>query len=353
MDASDGSPSYVYVNGRSQQRQQPPLQGFFSGRSFQQDEREPLLSQHSDIRTEYGLSRIPKPIRSIPASKSLSLLAVFSILLLYLGYTLNGVINSTYYEVVRRQWDIEERFHEKQRGAWMIEVQKHEALRVTMNNDAALWEERRAQRDLVWEAERASMEQQRKAMAKEREGWAKEREERGRRQKEEERKKHDDEDKKREGITWEGLQGGRCSRYETREYTAVLSHVPLGVDAMEVCRRKPIVVHGRSLLPSRCEDQGVCGRVTGHWEVDFNEPGCTTWWNRFDKKGCYASGLQLYHSELQNLQQEDHDNWQVMCSTTPREINGVHWDGPTSCKDFGRRGVWPWGIWHVPDGSCF
>jgi hypothetical protein len=26
---------------------------------------------------------------------------------------------------------------------------------------------------------------------------------------------------------------------------------------------------------------GACGRVTGYWDVDFEELGCVTWWNRF------------------------------------------------------------------------
>jgi len=33
--------------------------------------------------------------------------------------------------------------------------------------------------------------------------------------------------------------------------------------------------------------KGACGRVTGHWDVDINEPGCTPWWVNFrDKAGC-------------------------------------------------------------------
>jgi len=112
--------------------------------------------------------------------------------------------------------------------------------------------------------------------------------------------------------------------------------------------KKTVNIHGRDLLPSRCEDQGACGRVIGHWDVDFNEPGCITWWHWFDDKGCYSSGVRLYHSKLEHL--EDYDLWPVMCSTTPRVVQGVHYDGPTSCADFGQG---PWGIWHIPDGSCY
>lgn len=81
-------------------------------------------------------------------------------------------------------------------------------------------------------------------------------EERRARREEQERQRHDDEvTKKRQGISWEGLSAARCLRYATREYTAVLAHVPLGLDALEECRHKTVNIHGRDLLPSRCEDQ--------------------------------------------------------------------------------------------------
>ena len=75
------------------------------------------------------------------------------------------------------------------------------------------------------------------------------------RHEEDEGQRHEDKIKKREGISWEGLAAARCSRYTTREYTAVLAHVPLGFDALEECRTKTINIHGRDLLPSHCEDQ--------------------------------------------------------------------------------------------------
>ena len=89
-----------------------------------------------------------------------------------------------------------------------------------MNHEEATWEDRRASRE------------------------------------EQERQRHDDEaTKKREGLSWEGLAPARCLRYATREYTAVLAHVPLGFDALAECRNKTVNIHGRDLLPSRCEDQ--------------------------------------------------------------------------------------------------
>lgn len=107
----------------------------------------------------------------------------------------------------------------KKREEWALEVAKHQALQLQMKHDEVVWEERRARRE------------------------------------EQERQREDDEIKKREGISWEGLAAARCSRYATREYTATLAHVPLGFDALAECRKKTINIHGRDLLPSRCEDQ--------------------------------------------------------------------------------------------------
>ena len=150
---------------------------------------------------ESGLSTHPNIIRRIAFCNVLYLPALSAILFVYLGYTLNST------------------FHEVTRHGWSLEVAKHQALRLQMNHDEAVWEERRAKHE------------------------------------EQEKQRHDDEIKKREGISWEGLAAAQCSRYATREYTAVLNHVPLGFDAMEECHKKTINIHGRELVPSRCEDQ--------------------------------------------------------------------------------------------------
>ena len=184
-------------------------------------------------------------------SKFLYLAALFAILFVCFGYTLDSLINSTYQKVVRHGWAREVAKHQKQmnhfeavweerrarheeqerrgyddetkkREEWALEVAKHQALRLQMEHDETVWKERRARHE------------------------------------EYERQRHDDEIKKREGISWEGLAAARCSRYATREYTAVLAHVPLGFDALEECRKKTINIHGRDLLPSRCEDLEVC-----------------------------------------------------------------------------------------------
>lgn len=30
--------------------------------------------------------------------------------------------------------------------------------------------------------------------------------------------------------------------------------------------------------------QGMCGAVTGHWSVNFNEAACVTWWDGYYDK---------------------------------------------------------------------
>jgi len=125
-------------------------------------------------------------------------------------------------------------------------------------------------------------------------------EEQGQRRGKEEQKRQEREEeaRKRASIAWIGLEPGHCLRYKLKEYTATLSHVPLGLNGIEECWNKSIEIHGRQWFPSQCEDQvckilmrllstsltfvilkSLCGRITGHWQVDFDEPSCTPWWS--------------------------------------------------------------------------
>ena len=104
-------------------------------------------------------------------------------------------------------------------------------------------------------------------------------------------------------LEWENLtSSNQCLRYGTREYSATLS-VPVGMDPVKECWQKTIDIHGRQILPSRCDtrvcffnlrystfkvevffNQVVQRTVTGHWIVDFKEPACVTWWRGYDDK---------------------------------------------------------------------
>ena len=95
--------------------------------------------------------------------------------------------------------------------------------------------------------EQAAYNLEREAMAAEREQWRKERAdyENCERRKEEE---------KRSLLVWQDLQASsRCLRYGTREYSATLTHVALGLDPLKECWKKSVDIHGRQKFPSRCD----------------------------------------------------------------------------------------------------
>ena len=308
----------------------------------------------------------------------LSLLLGFITLLISLLIVLCYPSTEKIHENIRREWEAEERGHQVLRDAWISE-------RKAMVVDRETWQKERADHSLERETAAAERERWRKdrdleskAAAAEREQWRKERIDHENRERQEE-------EQKRALIVWENLQPSKCVRYGTREYSATLGNVPLGLDPLKECWNKGIDIHGRQILPSRCDTQvcssqsvsfglifrvslfqGACGTVTGHWTVDFKEATCVTWWNGYHDKvfsdmfqiffmlttiqqGC-AGGIhvrlrvidyllieihilffskQRYESGLENLQAGD--DWQEMCATTPGHVQGRDFDGPTSC----------------------
>ncbi|KAF4616443.1 hypothetical protein D9613_008228 [Agrocybe pediades] len=200
------------------------------------------------------------------------------------------------------------------RRIWSREINAHESLRLRMVEESTAWKTEKIARD----AERAQWER------KQREG--------------------------REGIAWEGMsRSDRCLRYGTREYSATLTHVPLGFDAMAECLRKPASINGQELLPTRCEDPGTCGNAIGHWEVE-GDAMCSPVWGWIYDKGCDGNtdGKRRFEAQLINL--HPGDDWHVLCPTTPVVIRGRHISAPDTCADWGRKGIW--GIWYVPDNQC-
>ncbi|EDR03467.1 uncharacterized protein LACBIDRAFT_295225 [Laccaria bicolor S238N-H82] len=172
----------------------------------------------------------------------------------------------------------------------------------------------------------------------ERQGW-----ERERRQREEARK--------RAQIHWLALESSqRCERYGTRKYWAKLGPLVGDYDPMEACWTSEIEIHGWKMKPTYCEDKGADHGAYGHWIVDFDEGGCRPFWDRFTDKGCTApgSGLRRFDAHLINLDYAD--GWNVMCSSTPADFNGLHFNGPMSCVNHLLAGVF--GTWHVVDGGC-
>ena len=207
--------------------------------------------------------------------------------------------------IMREAWAVETRRYETERAAereaWAVEARRHETERASMREawavEARRHETEHAAKRNAWAVEARRHETKRVAMEEERRQWDRER-----REKEgKERQEKEEEARKRESIAWLGLEPGHCLRYSLKEYTATLSHVPLGIDGIEECWNKSVEIHGREWFPSQCEDQvrkirmrpllllnrsltfinfkGLCGRVTGHWQIDMNEPSCTPWWD--------------------------------------------------------------------------
>jgi len=52
-------------------------------------------------------------------------------------------------------------------------------------------------------------------------------------------------------LTWD-LHPGRCLRYATREYSATLSNIGIGLDGLHECKNKTLNIHGRDVLPAFC-----------------------------------------------------------------------------------------------------
>ena len=131
-----------------------------------------------------------------------------------------------------------EQTHDKIRREWEVEERNHQALRDAWNS------ERRA---MV--VERTTWQKEREAAAAEREQWKKE-------QVDHENRQRQEEEEKRASIVWENLTpSSKCLRYGTREYSATLTHVPIGMDPMKECWQKTIDIHGRQMPPSRCDTQ--------------------------------------------------------------------------------------------------
>ncbi|CAA7268620.1 unnamed protein product [Cyclocybe aegerita] len=151
----------------------------------------------------------------------------------------------------------------------------------------------------------------------------------------------------RQTLSWSGWQGSpRCLRHGAREYTATLSSEFRILDLVQECFNKAVDTHGGSLYPAQC-DRIDNGKILGTWVVT-NEPSCRTWWGYFNDKGCYTVGKRHYEAVLENLLWGD--DWREMCDTTPNTLpNGVYYESPTSCAQWGGR---THGMWITDDWNC-
>ncbi|KAJ7795904.1 hypothetical protein B0H14DRAFT_3495369 [Mycena olivaceomarginata] len=259
-------------------------------------------------------------------------------------------LDPTVRDRLRRQWDKEIQGHQKIRQAWAIEVEQHDTIRIGWETEhmelIRQWDIEVEQHDIIragWEAERNELIAMRKQLVRDKEDWKDEK--RG-----EARRKKEEQDRVRAKFYWEDLGADQhCLRYSTRQYTARVANVPRQYDPVQACKETAIEINGVKILnPVQCEDRG-CSGVIGHWMVA--DPSCVTHFDGFADKGCTGpgSGRRLIESRLWNLQ--GGDDWRDMCSTTPADFRGLHFEGPDSCENWGIRGVW--GTWNIEDRECF
>jgi len=164
--------------------------------------------------------------------------------------------------------------------------------------------------------------------------------------------RREDEEMQRLGLHWDELTvDSHCTGYNTREYWARLSNtVPYDYNWLKPCEDIPNDIHGRSMKTTRCyANPFVSGEVIGHWSVNFNEPLCTPFWDQFEDKGCTAegSGRRRLLAHLVNI--HDGEDGEKLCSSTPLDFHGRHFDGPHSCVNWGS-GIY--GFWEFDDSNC-
>ncbi|KAJ2929913.1 hypothetical protein H1R20_g7169, partial [Candolleomyces eurysporus] len=255
-----------------------------------------------------------------------------------------SVLNPSAIERRRLGWDRDYTKHLAQVSAmqditakWSREIEQHASILEAMRKERGEWDKARAQ----WQTDQREHERlQEEQMKLELE-----------RQRRELEKEKEDEEKKKAGLKWQEPQPEQhCLRFGTRRYTAQLENLPEGYNRMKACHETQAWINGRWVNPMECNDGGLWGGVHGTWIVDWDEGGCRSFFQDFKDKGCSAqgSGKRRIESQLQNLRYGD--DGMRMCSSTPADFHGLHFQGPHSCVYWGKYGYW--GLWFIEDGSC-
>ncbi|KAF8591071.1 hypothetical protein K439DRAFT_1402674 [Ramaria rubella] len=146
------------------------------------------------------------------------------------------------------------------------------------------------------------------------------------------------------GMIWETPSAQQCTSYNIREYSSRLMNIPWGDNWVEACNMTAVTIRDITLTsPDKCEDRGFWGGMHGYWYV-LEQPECVPFWGGFE--------FERVTSRLWNINRGD--DWDVMCSSTPAEINGIHYAAPDSCetKSVSVISYGIWGHWDVPDSKC-
>ncbi|KAG5650348.1 hypothetical protein H0H81_012555 [Sphagnurus paluster] len=150
---------------------------------------------------------------------------------------------------------------------------------------------------------------------------------------EELRKKFEWEKREREKarVYWKDIQGEpHCLANGRRKYTAQLANLPSTVDAMDACAATPVMINGITYdSPITCENQGY-DNISGYW-IAGNETICAAYWDFVKPKDCTApkSGLRRIEAQLSVVHAGEDP--EILCLTTPLEINGKTYDHPMAC----------------------
>ncbi|EGO27308.1 hypothetical protein SERLADRAFT_460514 [Serpula lacrymans var. lacrymans S7.9] len=228
-----------------------------------------------------------------------------------------SIIHPEQLETMRQQWKIEMAAHDRERKVWDIERK-------------------------AFELEREEIERAKKEIERELEEQ--------RRREEQERLER--EERIRLGLYWDEVQGSdHCYASGTREYTARLMNLPSTYDGLKGCRSTPITIHDVTIdHPYKCENRGFFDGIYGHFLVKSGEIACSPYWGAFIDKGCTAEGSHTQRIESRLLNISPGENWKQMCSTTPADFRGLHFEGPQYCNDIGIWGVY--GVWEVENSAC-
>ncbi|KAF8837718.1 hypothetical protein BDN67DRAFT_170165 [Paxillus ammoniavirescens] len=287
--------------------------------------------------------------------------------------------------LLRKNWTMQEKDHASREESWKDEAQWHEKEKKRKELEEEqhqkrvrkAWEEESERRKQALEKdierrkheEEQHQEQVRKAWETEAEQHRQELQERNRRETEqmdsqrrkwqrevdehdrltEERRKREEEERRTLNMFWGRVEAHQCTTYATREYTALLMNLPVTWEhRVEACKATALEVHGVSYLPKSCEDKGP-GVVLGRWDINHNQPACTTFWTSYKDMGCTSqkSGKRRIQHYMDNL--PNGGDWKEFCATTPASFHNMHFIGAQECFQY-KLGTY--GQWEIDDSNC-
>ncbi|KAG2071254.1 hypothetical protein BDR04DRAFT_1117854 [Suillus decipiens] len=148
-------------------------------------------------------------------------------------------------------------------------------------------------------------------------------------------------------ASWTNLESHSCTTFATREYVAELDVSTWNPQWTKICMSTPVVVHGQSHLPFRCESR--FGTVIGHFAIKYNEPDCVTYWDGYKDWGCTARGSRKRHIEQHLMNVPINADYKEFCATTPTFFLDQTFSGADSCLN----SIWGvYGQWFINDPSC-